>query len=362
VERAGGSPESALARSSSIGPIYFVHPDVEARWSDLRHGARPPASELIERYEAGADSWTVVTFVELARRGYPVTLSPTFVPGAVCVAHNDHVEPDGRSAHSFVVAIRADRPRTFICDWQVVQSPSSKLWISKRDYYIPFWPQPNIIPRIESRGNRVENLVYMGEQRNLAARFRTRDFEDQLARLGVRLKVRGRDQWQDYSDADLVLAVRDGTRHFLASKPATKLFNAWQAGVPALVGEEQAFAHVRKNDLDYVQVQDVEDVVQAIKRFRADPVLYRSMISNGQARGQEFSLDRISMEWAQFLFAVIQPSYLRWRERSDSTVRARSYQRRLLLRKLFGQRYNRGYDEAGNKITLAHRIASRLRR
>jgi hypothetical protein len=49
--------------------------------------------------------------------------------------------------------------------------------------------------------------------------------------------------WHDYSTDDLVLAVRDLTEKDALVKPASKLVNAWIAGVPALLGPEPAFAN-----------------------------------------------------------------------------------------------------------------------
>ena len=91
-------------------------------------------------------------------------------------------------------------------------------------------------------------------------------------------------RWTDYSDVDLVLAVRPPIGTY-TDKPASKLYNAWRAGVPALLGPEPAFRELYTDPLDYVEVSTVEDALAAIDRLRAEPDLYRRMIDRGRRRG-----------------------------------------------------------------------------
>ena len=340
-------------------PIHFVFRDLDRHWPDLANGEPLPSPpDLVARCRTGPDNWIIQGYAELARRGLPVRLGTEFRPGEVCVAHYDHIAPSPALADSFVISVRADRPRTFVSDWQVIQSPSSGL--TRRDYYIPHYPQSNLIPRDSSRPARVQTVGYMGELKNVAARFRSPEFGEDLARLGAKLVIRGHGSWHDFSDIDLVLAVRDGTRHFLASKPATKLTNAWLAGVPALVGDEPAFAHIREGPLDYIHVSTQQDVLNAVARLNEDPDLYLAMVENGRLRGREYTRDRITDLWVEFLFNVIPPSYEAWLRGGGGIGRSLRYRRRAFVRRLWGERYYRGYDENGRKITLLDKLKMRL--
>ena len=102
---------------------------------------------------------------------------------------------------------------------------------------------------------------------------------DELRRRGIELVIDAVDyrgaatdaarlRWADYSDVDLVLAVRPpiGTH---TDKPASKLYNAWRAGVPALLGPEPAFRELYTDTLDYVEVSTVDEALAAIDRLRA---------------------------------------------------------------------------------------------
>jgi len=57
--------------------------------------------------------------------------------------------------------------------------------------------------------------------------------------------------WPDFREADLILAVRPGDRRRATNKPASKLVNAWLAGVPALLGPEVAYRELRRSELEW---------------------------------------------------------------------------------------------------------------
>lgn len=101
---------------------------------------------------------------------------------------------------------------------------------------------------------------------------------------------------------DLVLAVRPGrTSH----KPASKLVNAWHAGTPALLSPDYPYLELRTSELDFMAVSTVTEAEQAITRLRAQPGLYRAMVSHGAARAREFTVAAITDRWAEFLFATV---------------------------------------------------------
>ena len=60
----------------------------------------------------------------------------------------------------------------------------------------------------------------------------------------------------DYRTLDAVIAVRPFEPHLYFAKPASKLINAWRAGVPALVGPEFASREIRRTDDDFLEVAD----------------------------------------------------------------------------------------------------------
>jgi hypothetical protein len=76
-------------------------------------------------------------------------------------------------------------------------------------------------------------------------------------------------EWHDYSDTDVVLAIRELDRDNLwQGKPASKLYNAWHAGVPAILGYVSAFRSERETKLDYLQATSVREVILALKKLK----------------------------------------------------------------------------------------------
>jgi hypothetical protein len=122
--------------------------------------------------------------------------------------------------------------------------------------------------------------------------------------------------WNDYRNCDLVLAVRDATEEDLKIKPASKLVNAWLAGVPALLGPEPAFAALRRSPLDYFEVRTPQDVLQAVRRLLDEPGLYEAMALQGRRRGEEFTHPRIAAEWHDLLGGPVAEDFLQWQTRS----------------------------------------------
>ena len=70
----------------------------------------------------------------------------------------------------------------------------------------------------------------------------------------------------------------------LETKPASKLVNAWAAGVPAMLGPEPAYRELRSSPLDFLETPAAEAVLDAIDRLRGEPGLYAAMAENGLRR------------------------------------------------------------------------------
>ena len=115
--------------------------------------------------------------------------------------------------------------------------------------------------------------------------------------------------WNDYSNVDVILAVRptnliDSNRQY-SSKPATKLYNSWLAGTPAILGREYAFRELRRSELDYIELSEPQDAKEQILRLKNDPELYSKMVKNGLERASDFSNDVILEKWVDFLYKKI---------------------------------------------------------
>ncbi len=269
----------------------------------------------------GERVWILKTFLHLRSAGHPVRLVDAAPRDGLVVFHAKQrravarsLAAAGRRAPGCVlVGVRADLREPLIADFEILQNGR---WAGPGRFAVRHWPQGGLVPRDPGRGTRIEHVAFKGYAANLAAPFRGAAWAEALARRGlawhadaVEFAGLATDEaaldWNDYRQVDLVVAVRPPDRHLWTSKPATKLANAWRAGVPALLGPEWAYRELRRDNLDYLEVESAGEALAAIDRLRASPELYRAMVERGAERAAEVTVEAITRSWAEVLFARI---------------------------------------------------------
>ena len=199
--------------------------------------------------------------------------------------------------------MRADRAAVVACDIAIIQNQIAP---SPRERYVPLWPQPGLRPREAGRGQRIERVAYHG--RHAPPWFFEAPFVGALASRGIRFEVK-RGAWDDYRGVDVALASREDAAAILATKPATKLYNAWIAGVPALASPEPAYRQLRRSPIDFIEVADAIEVVRALDLLRANPGLYAAMVANGRERAAAFAIDAVRDRWIELLEGEVRPAF-----------------------------------------------------
>jgi len=276
----------------------------------------------------GPYDWTLQTYLHLKGGPVPCSLTHVLPPQGIVVTHRDFLRDDLRPGpEQLVVCIVGDREepglngRHRYSQLFLVQNPRDGMLVRPAPLweaaYIPFWPQSGLLPRAEARGATFENIAYFGYAKNLADPLLESAWETRLSGLGLRWRVVPRGNWHDYRDVDAVVAVRSFAGRDFGYKPATKLFQAWHAGVPAVLGQESAYAAERLHGLDYLEARTLEDAVAALRRLRDDPSLRRAMVENGKRRALESRPERIIERWCALLTAVATPAWNRWCGQSD---------------------------------------------
>lgn len=274
----------------------------------------------------GPYNWTIQTCLELKSSGFACELTATLPDQGIVIAHGDFLPPKlVASERQFIVEIKPDRPQQCLfANIVVVQNSSDPIrqWPSRilvQSVAVPYWPQPGLIPRDASRGDRFENVGFMGRSQNFLED--AASVASGLAGRGLNWMVMPMERWHDYRDLDAVVAVRPPVHGlssdavpFLAAnrKPASKLVNAWLAGVPAVLSPDEAFSQLRRSSLDYLEAESVADVLTRVDQLRHDAVLRREMIANGLERGAEFSRVHVARHWLEVLHTQILPAYLEW--------------------------------------------------
>jgi hypothetical protein len=312
----------ARSAASPELPVSFYLAGV----SDPSEIARLDPDADHDAFRPGELSWVAQTFLRLRAAGYPVALTSAAPERGLVVFHAKHKHDLARSAKGrrdlVYVAIRADNSSPLLADFEVLQS--GRFADGRNRFWIPFWPQPGLQPRDPARGTRLERVAYMGRIENLHPAFRGDDWRRALEGLGlewvlreVRFERASKSQrrprremappidWEDYRELDAVLAVRPHEPELEFAKPASKLINAWRAGVPALVGPEFACREIRRSVDDFIEVSDANEALDGLRRLRDDPALYSRMVAAGRARVDEFSFAALTERWAELLFETV---------------------------------------------------------
>jgi len=284
--------------------------------------------EQIETYQTEFKddiyAWTLQTYVYLKNSGLSCSLVREMPQAGIVVAHRDCLVPDNYlNPHPDVllVCIQSNRQRLSYAQLHVVQNPYLAKQITQ-GYFIPPWSTPGLQPRDPKRGDRFENVVYIGHLNDLATELKHYSFRERVRSLGLSWQVQIHNPF-DYSNVDAVLAVRNfspaidhQTEHFI-SESAIKLHDAWLAGVPVILGHECAYQFMRQQELDYLEANQVEDVVSILNRLQTDLDFRQATIRAGKLRVQSITQQSLVAKWHHFFEQVAIPSYQEWCSRSS---------------------------------------------
>lgn len=290
--------------------MHFLLDARATHWPDIEQLDEPDIDRAPGRFVGGRNSWIAQTFLRLRRvlerRGWKVTAGPRIEPGAITVVHRDDANDFlDRRHETFLVVVRADRAPVVACDFAIVQNGLAP---NSNERFVPLWPQPGLVGRDASRGTRIERLAYQGRTVTAPAWFRDPDFHQRLASRGVRFDI-CEAHWEDYREVDVAIAARDEAPGVLETKPATKLYNAWLAGVPMLAYPEPAYCELRQAALDFIAIHDGTDVLRSVDLLRANPRLYDAMVANGRARGRDFAVEATRQRWLDLIDEEIAPAF-----------------------------------------------------
>ena len=299
-------------------PVTFFLPDAdEVRFvQEHRHHLADDEAYFAEINQTRRRNWIVRSYLNLAGAGYPVQISHTPPEKGLAVVCAPDFQQFQRTvaaqpAEAVPVVVRADLVYGPRGRFEIVQNGCYA--DETRTFLVYHWPQPGLVPRDAARGATVQNVAFFGYLGNLHPYFRSGEWKKALQQRGLRWivskaqRAEGRRSfnWNDYSEVDVVLAVRPDLRSLCENKPASKLVNAWAAGVPALLGPEVAYRELRQSEYDFVEIAAPEKALEAISRLIEQPHLYHEMVAQGHARSQAFTAERITERWAEVLFDKI---------------------------------------------------------
>lgn len=275
-------------------------------------------------FGGGANIWSYFTAVALNELGLSVNITTQMPESGIVLSHSQYL-PQRRVTNddTMLVCIRADYGRNHPAHMHVVQNADQATYAGRDfleylmlpgpSYYIPQWPQPGLITRDRSRGNRFENIAFVGARQNLASELKSDSWRQQVENLGLNfVTMYDRASWHDYSQVDAVIAIRSMKSESHLRKPPSKLTNSWLAGVPALLGPESAFRALRRSEFDFIEVCNTEEALAALQRLRDDPELRQRMVATGDARSSDYTVEANARRWIRFFDEFAIPYYHRW--------------------------------------------------
>lgn len=263
-------------------------------------------------------TWTLQTYLRLREIDPDIILSPTLPDSGIVIAfEGDLPVPYQTRKDRYLISIIADgSPRSF-ANIRIVQNRAQTRLV-KRSTHISHWPQPGLKQRDAARGTNVENVVYIGDIANIAPEMLSPGFSDKMTKLGVNWSMRfsGDLGVNDYSEVDILVAVRDFRLRGYLRKPASKLQNAWLSGVPAVLGPEIAFREIGTKGADYLEARSEKEVLAAVNRLKNQNHLYSSIVNAGLAKAANLEAHTV-LQW-QVLFETARTEWEKWHDQSNS--------------------------------------------
>ncbi len=170
------------------------------------------------------------------------------------------------------------------------------------NFHLAHWPQPNIIPRIRNRETRLKQIGYFGGVENI-----DNQLIDELKtfcgdkELDFRIE-NDWNKWNDYSEIDLVVAIRDFDQKLHGNKPYSKLLNSILAGVPVIAGNESSSRYFKKNYFQELPiVNSIEDLLHLLLEIERNYDVYLHDIQEIGKKRADFFEKKIPNDWIDML-------------------------------------------------------------
>ena len=314
--------------------LHFVLNDKE-RWTDLLSGDLPTPTDIKHRIITGEDIWVLLTYLHFRHAGYEVTLGSKPLADKINVIDGVKSRPQNTHPDYFYIAGRTDAHYPELAHFVLHQNliPTNR----HNEIYVPQWPQPGLIPRENNRGNAIKTVAFFGQpKRNLAEAFQSDTFLEQLNQRGIQFIIKGKRsdevEWHDYSNVDIVIAVRDVPAELLRLKPVNKATNSWLAGALCITGDEPAITAAFNSSKAVLQATTEKDVLAIIDHLQANPELFSQMLVEGQKLAQDYSENSVLSSWIEMEKLVI-PTFIQWKK-TGKVARFLDYSRRRVLNRI----------------------------
>jgi hypothetical protein len=296
---------------------FYLLPQDHAAIKERRalHGANTSIAKIIQN--SPALIWTWLTYMRVKHAGIECELTDKFPREGVVVSAACSIPLMLRTPPQVChVCAVADAPPRFYPQIQVVQNAkqlqqySSSLPIPLL-HHIPHWAQPDLVPRNAGRAEAFVNIGFVGAKNQMAPELVSEACRKRFEDLGLQWTAVHKD-FNDYSEIDCLVGIRSFDGRSYDFKPASKLVNAWLAGVPAVLGPESAFRAAGKSGESYLEATSLDDLFASLKALKADSTLRSRLVVAGRDRVKDYTDEAITKRWVELLTIHAPEIHAKW--------------------------------------------------
>ena len=296
-------------------PIYYYYPNKIPNTLD---------------YKSGLDCWILKTFWKLKEYKSDLNIHlVNYIPDeGIIIFHKGFFPKDIVPSNTqLFVCVQADYGRHQYAQYHIAQNPlgvsnfnfskrsflEEKLFSFTKSYFIAHWNQNDIIKRNSSRGESFKNVCFYGIDQNFPQKLLEPSFKEKLKKEGIDLKIiTDSDQWNDYSETDCVLAIRDFENKPHYNKPFSKIINSYLAGVPVIAGNESSSLYLKNGlGIGISIVTNPDECFNAIKQVKENYLSSLKRIIIDKDKLKEFQDEAIVLSWDKLL-REMQHNYQLW--------------------------------------------------
>ena len=296
-------------------PIYFYYPN---------------EIPITLNYKSGLDCWILKTFWKLKEYKSDLNIHlVNYIPDeGIIIFHKGFFPKEIVPSNTqLFVCVQADYGRHQYAQYHIAQNPlgvsnfnfskrsflEEKLFSFTKSYFIAHWNQNDIIKRNSSRGESFKNVCFYGIDQNFPQKLLEPSFKEKLKKEGIDLKIiTDSDQWNDYSETDCVLAIRDFENKPHYNKPFSKIINSYLAGVPVIAGNESSSLYLKNGlGIGISIVTNPDECFNAIKQVKENYLSSLKTIIIDKVKLKEFQDEAIVLSWDKLL-REMQHNYQLW--------------------------------------------------
>lgn len=263
-------------------------------------------------FNRGDLNWCLRTYLILSKRGrLKVSCSNILQKEAINLVHSDQLLRLHGKPADFIVCVQADFPRRHWAQYHIVQNKNQ---LTAGASYLPHWLQPGLLMRDADRQG-VRRIAYAGQAWNGNLAGPEESWRRLFEPYGLEFISLPAAAWHDLRTVDVLIGIRSFDTKPHNAKPPSKLFNAWQAGIPFIGGHDSAYRQAGTPEEDYIIASTPEETVSAVLRLQADADLYARLVQNGWKKIKHYTEDCTAALWEQVLTGPVTVRYLKWLRR-----------------------------------------------